>query len=91
MNFFDFFKANKKTATTAKERLQIVVSHERKDEAAPDFLPELRRELLKVIGKYIHIDPNQIHVNLQKEDNCSILELNVTLPEKAKEEEESLA
>ncbi len=77
-----FFHLNsKKTAKTAKERLQIVVSHQRATETSPEFLPELRKELLNVICKYITIDIDQINVNLQKVGNCSILELNVTIPE----------
>lgn len=79
MNFFQL--PQKKTAKTAKERLQIVVSHQRANETNVEFLPMLRKELLDVICKYMTIDLEQINVNLQKEGNCSILELNVTIPE----------
>jgi cell division topological specificity factor len=81
-NLLKFFHLrNKKTAKTAKERLQIVVSHQRANDTSPEFLPALRKELLDVICKYITIDIDQINVNLQREGNCSILELNVTIPE----------
>ena len=48
MNLFDFFRANKKvsTASVAKERLQIIVAHERGQRSTPDYLPALQRELL---------------------------------------------
>jgi cell division topological specificity factor len=84
MNIFDFFKLNtsKKSASIAKERLQIVVSHQRGNENKVDFLSDLRQDLLKVISKYIKIDQDQINVQLQKDGNNSILELNVTLPDK---------
>jgi cell division topological specificity factor len=81
-NLLKFFHINnKKTAKMAKERLQIVVSHQRVDDTSPEFLPSLRKELLDVISKYIAIDPEKINVNLQREGNCSILELNVSIPE----------
>lgn len=85
MNIFEFFKLNsKKSANTAKERLQIVVSHQRvPSNHAPDFLPQLRQELMGVISKYIRIEQDKIQVQLQHDGNCSILELNVTLPEEA--------
>lgn len=81
-NILKFFHlGHKKTAKTAKERLQIVVSHQRVNDTSPEFLPSLRKELLDVICKYISIDIDQINVNLQRDGNCSILELNVTIPE----------
>lgn len=85
MNIFDFFRLRNKTAARAKERLQIVVSHQRNNDKEGDFLPQLRHELLKVIGKYVEIDEELINVQLQREGNCSILELNVTLPDEVAE------
>ncbi len=70
----------KSTATLAKERLQIIVSHERRAENNSDFLPKLQQELIEVIAKYVDIDQDQVKVELEKTGNCSILELNITLP-----------
>lgn len=86
MSIFDFFLNNNrnKTAKKAKERLQILVSHQRaRSGGSLDFIPQLRQELINVIGKYVSIDPGQIQVELQQNDNCSILELNITLNEPA--------
>ena len=81
-NILKFFRfRSKKSACTAKERLQIVVSHQRAADTSPEFLPQLRQELLNVIGKYITIDIDQINVHLQRVGNCSILELNFAIPE----------
>jgi len=83
MNIFKkFFGLNtaRKSASLARERLQIVLSHQRSDEEAADFLPNLRNELLTVICKYVKIDPEQINVQLQQDGNCSVLELNIALP-----------
>jgi cell division topological specificity factor len=69
------------SATTAKERLQIVVSHQRANNAnKPDFLPQLHKELLEVVSKYTNIDRENIQVQLQNEGDFSVLELNITIP-----------
>lgn len=71
-----------KSAALAKERLQIIVTHERdKRRNSPDYLPTLKKELLEVVRKYVPIDQSQIKVHLDREDGCEILELNITLPE----------
>lgn len=82
MSFFDYFKSKKKSsASVAKERLQIIVAHERNTREQPDYLPELQQELLEVIRRYVAIRDDQVQVQLDRNDSCSVLELNVTLPE----------
>lgn len=71
---------NKSSASTAKERLQIVVSHQRASGNKPDFLPQLHKELLEVISRYTKIDQDKIQVELQNEGDFSVLELNITIP-----------
>ncbi|MCY4045151.1 MAG: cell division topological specificity factor MinE [Cellvibrionales bacterium] len=81
MSFFDYFrKENKNTASVAKERLQIIVAHERNKRSQPDYLPELQQEILEVIRKYVKVNYDQVNVQLDSNDSCSVLELNVTLP-----------
>lgn len=83
MSILDYLFRNRSqsTASIAKERLQIIVSHERATRNGPDYLPVLREEIIKVIAKYVEIDQNQVRVELERSGNCSILELNVTLPD----------
>lgn len=82
MSIFDYFKSQKKnTASIAKERLQIIVAHERSQRNQPDYLPALQQEILEVIRKYVQVDQDQVDVQLDKNGDCSVLELNVTLPE----------
>lgn len=69
----------KQTASLAKERLQIIISHE-KVKASRDYLPMLQRDLVSVIAKYTEIDEDHVQVALDERDNCSVLELNITLP-----------
>jgi cell division topological specificity factor len=73
---------HKNTANVAKERLQIIVAEQRKYNSEPDYFPELKREILSVICKYVNIEPNMITVQLeQKNEQISILELNIVLPD----------
>ena len=85
MSIFDYFRSNKtNSASLAKERLQVIVAHERNQRNQPDYLPKMQQEILEVIKKYIPIDNDQVTVNLENTDSCSFLELNVTLPDNEK-------
>ena len=83
MALLDFFLSRQKnTANIDKERLQIIVAERRRGDSEPHYLPQLKRDILEVICKYVKIDPDMVTVQLdQKGDDISILELNVTLPE----------
>ena len=87
MNFLKkmFLGRQTNSASVAKERLQIVISHQRTQAASRDYLPLLQRDLIAVIAKYTHIDEKHVCVSLDQKDNCSILELNITLPNMAEE------
>lgn len=83
MALLEFFRPQKKaTANIAKERLQIIVAERRNGGPAPSYLPQLKEDILKVISKYVNVSPEMVTVSLeQKEEDLSVLELNVTLPE----------
>jgi cell division topological specificity factor len=84
MGLLALFRRSPPTANVAKERLRILISQERSDRGAPDYLPTLRRELLEVIRKYINVDPEAVQMNLEREDGQEVLEFTVALPEKQK-------
>ncbi len=84
MSLLDYFRANKVgSASIAKERLQILVAHERSaaSRCQPSYLPQLQKELLEVIQKYINVGQDAITVNIEQDDNQEILELNIVLPD----------
>lgn len=82
MSIFNYLRRrNNTTASVAKERLQIIISHERTQRSAPDYLPKLQEEILAVIAKYIPISREQVSVNLERMGDSSVLELNVTMPD----------
>jgi len=81
VSLFDFFFPRKPaSASVAKERLQIVLAHERAGRDSPDFLPRLQKELLAVVTKYVAIKEDMIRVSLGKAGTASVLEINVEMP-----------
>ena len=87
MSLLDFFLRTRKesTAKLAKERLQIIVAHERTSRSGPDYLPQLKQDILDVIRKYVQIDPEQVTVQLDKKgEELSVLELNIMLADDKK-------
>jgi cell division topological specificity factor len=76
----DYFKRPDKTAKFAKERLQIIIAHERTDQKKPDYLAMLQKDILDVIEKYVNINKEDVKVELERKEGFSVLELNVTLP-----------
>ncbi|MFN7095612.1 MAG: cell division topological specificity factor MinE [Burkholderiales bacterium] len=89
MSLLDLIRGRKKpTATVARERLQIILAHERainddqSVEDTPTWLPQLQQELVDVVAKYIKIGREDLRINLEKRDNLELLEINVTLSEK---------
>ena len=83
MALLDYFRSKKKTssAAIAKERLQILVAHDRGNSRAPSYLPQLQQDILKVIRKYVQVDQDAVSVNVERDETHEILELNIVLPE----------
>ena len=85
MKLLDYFRTKRKqptgSASVARERLQIIVAHERNSGGQPDYLPQLQQDLIKVISQYVSIDRDQVAVSLDNHSGCDVLELNITLPQ----------
>ncbi len=81
MSILNYLRKRNPTASVAKERLQIIISHERSQKNRPDYLLPLREEILAVIAKYIPIDRDKVNVNLEQIGDSAVLELNFTLPD----------
>lgn len=81
MRLLDYFVASrKKSAAVARERLQILVAHERAERNRPSYLPMLQKEILEVIRKYIHVEQRDVNVSIDREQDYEILALSVVLP-----------
>ena len=73
------FRPHRHSAAIAKERLKIVLAHERAGRHAPDFLPKLQKELIDVVCRYVEIREDMIRVNLGKSGETSLLEINIEI------------
>ena len=84
MGFLNFFLGEKKqTASVAKERLQLILAHERsgRNVGTPDYLPQLKAELIAVISKYVKVDPSAVQVEREQQDNFEVLAVKIELPD----------
>jgi cell division topological specificity factor len=83
MRLLDFFRAppKKATAPLAKERLQVIVAHQRRQSTTPEYLSRLQQDILKVIRRYAKVADDAVDIQIERADGCEVLELNVTLPD----------
>ena len=84
MDLMRFFKAKPKTSTLAKERLQLILAHERigrnaNGTANPDFLPQLQKDLIAVLSRYVKISAEDIKINVDRQDNLDLLEVKIEI------------
>ena len=80
MNLLRLFNGRKASAPVARERLQILLAHERGLRGQPDLLATLREEILAVVSRHVPLDPDKVIVRMERGDNVSLLEVDVELP-----------
>lgn len=83
MSLFSLIRKQRptRTAQTAKDRLQILLAHERSSSAAEaDYLPLLQRDIVAAIRKHVPIGDKDVDVRMERGDNMSSLEINIDLP-----------
>ena len=69
-----------KSAISAKDRLQILLSHERNGPSTTDYLPLLQRDILEAVKRHLGIGGDQVDIHLERGDDLSTLEINIELP-----------
>ncbi len=79
MSIFQFFR-RKPTANVARERLQILLAHERSTFGKSDLVARLQEEILAVIRRHLDIDPDKVQIKLDRGDQVSTLEIDVEVP-----------
>jgi cell division topological specificity factor len=82
MNLLRFFRRapRPQTAPAARERLQILLTHERSSGSQPDLVAILREEILAVVGKHVKIDQDAVEVRVERGKDISTLEIEVEVP-----------
>jgi len=81
MNLLGFF-SRKPTAPVARERLQLLLAHERALNGREDLAAVLQEEILAVIAKHIHVDRDKVNVKLDRNGQVSTLEIDIEMPER---------
>jgi cell division topological specificity factor len=78
MSLFDFFRRG--SAPIARERLQILLAHERIACSRPDLLGVLREEILAVIGRHVSFEPDKVQIKMDRGKSVSILAVDIEIP-----------
>ena len=81
MSWFELLFKKKPSAVVAKERLSIILAHERAQRSGKDFISALKEELIAVICKYTSVDKEALKVTLDRRDSIDVLTVDVVLPE----------
>ena len=87
MSFLSFLLGrNKKSASLAKQRLQLVLAAERsaRSPRRPDYLPAMQRELLSVVSKYVKIQPKDVRVSFERQRDIEVIRVKIELPQAAR-------
>jgi cell division topological specificity factor len=79
MSLLGLFKS-RASAPVARERLQILLAHERSSHGQADLLTSLRDEILAVVAKHINIDHDQVRVTMERGDIVSTLDIDIEVP-----------
>jgi cell division topological specificity factor len=78
MSLFNFFRRG--TAPVARERLQILLAHERGARNQPDLLGVLREEILAVISRHVSFEPDKVQIKMDRGKSVSTLEVDIEIP-----------
>jgi cell division topological specificity factor len=79
MTLFDLFK-RRGSAPVARERLQVLLAYERKSRNQPDLVGILREEIMAVITRHVHVDQDDVRVNMERGETMSTLEIDIHIP-----------
>jgi cell division topological specificity factor len=78
MRLFDLFRRG--TAPIARERLQILLAHERGARSHPDLLGILREEIIAVIGRHVSFEPDKVQIKMDRGKSVSTLAVDIEIP-----------
>ncbi|WP_315834450.1 cell division topological specificity factor MinE [Bradyrhizobium prioriisuperbiae] len=80
LDILRFLRPRTASAPVARERLQILLAHERGQRGQPDLLNLLREEILAVVSRHVDLDPDKVIVRMDRGDSVSTLEVDIELP-----------
>jgi cell division topological specificity factor len=78
MSLFDIFRRG--SAPIVRERLQVLLSHERAARERPDLLSILREEIIAVIGRHVSFEPDKVQIKMDRGKSVSTLAVDIEIP-----------
>jgi cell division topological specificity factor len=78
MNPFNIFRRG--SAPVARERLQILLAHERSARSQPDLLGVLREEILALISRHVSFNPDKVQIKMDRGKSVSTLAVDIEIP-----------
>jgi len=78
------FRSKSRSASVAKDRLQVLIASERSSGTPAEWLPRMQKDLIEVIGRYVPVSPGSVKVEMERGENIDVLEINIVLPEQAR-------
>ena len=81
MGLLDIFVRKRASAQVARERLSLVLAHERAERMGTDVLARLKEELIAVICRHTSIDKDALSVTVEQRDSVEVLKVDLVLPE----------
>ena len=79
MNLFRFFSKGQ-SAPAARERLQVLLAHERASTGDSDLVNKLRDEILKAISKHMQVDDEKVSIKMERGAQVSTLAVDIEIP-----------
>lgn len=79
MNIFKLFSSRATSAPVARERLQLLLAHERTVDGRKDLVSVLREEIIAVIARHVSIDSDQVRVKMDMQETVSTLEVDLEI------------
>jgi cell division topological specificity factor len=83
MSLLGFLTRGRSSAPVARDRLQVLLAHERALSSRPDLVAVLQKEILAVIAKHLPIDQEKVVVKLDRGTKVSTLEIDIEMPDEA--------
>lgn len=78
MNLLKIF-SRRTSAPVARERLQILLAHERRSICNSNLIAILHKEVLAAVSKHIEVDPDKVEINMRQRDTVSLLEIDIEI------------
>ncbi|EHH67295.1 cell division topological specificity factor MinE [Gluconobacter morbifer] len=86
----NLFSRRQQSSTVARDRLQILLAHERSagEDGDSDLIRKLQQEIMEVIARHVAVDQEKVQIKVDRGSGCSMLEIDVEVPQKLEQKPE---